>query len=117
MTYPPKSSVRWDAADYARHSQGQFGWAMSNIGKLNLQEDESVLDIGAGDGKITAFNPTTGATLGQLTGSNGQPIKISGLWALTFGNGGQGGTKDTLYFTAGPQAYAHGWLGNIVFVP
>jgi uncharacterized protein (TIGR03118 family) len=70
-----------------------------------------------GDGKITAFNPTTGATLGQLTGANGLPVKISGLWGLTFGNGGQGGTKDTLYFTAGPGAYAHGWLGNIVFVP
>lgn len=53
MTYPSKSFL-WDAADYAKNSQGQFGWAMSNIGKLKLQGDESVLDIGCGDGKITA---------------------------------------------------------------
>jgi len=52
--YPPKSTVRWDASDYAKNSQGQFGWAMGNIGKLALQGSESVLDIGCGDGKITA---------------------------------------------------------------
>lgn len=52
--YPSKSSFRWDASDYARHSQGQYGWAMGNIGKLGLQGNEAVLDIGCGDGKITA---------------------------------------------------------------
>jgi trans-aconitate methyltransferase len=52
--YPPKSTFRWDASDYAKHSQGQYGWAMGNIGKLALQGSESVLDIGCGDGKITA---------------------------------------------------------------
>jgi trans-aconitate 2-methyltransferase len=51
---PPKSTFRWDASDYANHSQGQFGWAMANIGKLALQGNESVLDIGCGDGKVTA---------------------------------------------------------------
>jgi trans-aconitate 2-methyltransferase len=52
--YPPKSNVRWDASDYAKNSQGQYGWAMGNIGKLALRGAESVLDIGCGDGKITA---------------------------------------------------------------
>src|SRR5205809_7855039 len=52
--YPPKSTVRWDASDYAKNSQGQYGWAMGNIGKLALQGSEAVLDIGCGDGKITA---------------------------------------------------------------
>jgi uncharacterized protein (TIGR03437 family) len=35
------------------------------------------------------------------------------LWALTFGNGGSGGDKDTLYFTAGPGQQQHGLLGSI----
>jgi trans-aconitate methyltransferase/RimJ/RimL family protein N-acetyltransferase len=46
--------VEWDASDYARNSQGQFGWAMSNIDKLRLQPSDRVLDVGCGDGKITA---------------------------------------------------------------
>ena len=46
--------VQWDASDYARNSQGQFGWAMSNIDKLRLQHDDCVLDVGCGDGKITS---------------------------------------------------------------
>jgi uncharacterized protein (TIGR03118 family) len=68
-----------------------------------------------GDGKINAFDPTTGALLGTLSGANGLPIKINGLWAITFGNGGLGGSKDVLYFTAGPNAYAHGRFGSITF--
>jgi trans-aconitate 2-methyltransferase len=50
----PKPTVQWDASDYAKHSQGQYGWAMGNIGKLRLQGNESVLDVGCGDGKVTA---------------------------------------------------------------
>lgn len=46
--------VRWDARDYAKNSQGQFGWAMSNVDKLRLQPTDNVLDIGCGDGKVTA---------------------------------------------------------------
>jgi uncharacterized protein (TIGR03118 family) len=68
-----------------------------------------------GDGRMTAYDPTTGAELGQLSNANGVPLKISGLWALTFGNGGQGGLANVLYFTAGPQAYLHGWFGSITF--
>ena len=68
-----------------------------------------------GDGHITAFDPTTGATLGQLTNAAGGTIAVQGLWAIMFGNGGMGGLKDVLYFTAGPTAYAHGRFGSIAF--
>src|SRR5262249_1786511 len=44
-----------------------------------------------GDGAINAFNPTTGAFLGAVQDQKGNPIKIDGLWALKFGNGGLGG--------------------------
>jgi len=37
------------------------------------------------DGRISAFNPTTGAFLGQLLDVNGQPIANTGLWGLAFG--------------------------------
>ncbi len=56
-----------------------------------------------GDGRINAFNATTGASLGALSDSNGNPLSISGLWGLLFG----AGTKadgNTLYFVAGVAA-------------
>ncbi|NET62062.1 MAG: class I SAM-dependent methyltransferase, partial [Symploca sp. SIO2E6] len=44
----------WDALDYAKSSSAQQIWARELIAKLNLQGNERVLDIGCGDGKITA---------------------------------------------------------------
>ena len=70
-----------------------------------------------GDGTINAFNPITGALLGHLTDLSGSPITIEGLWALLFGNGGNGGTADELFFTAGiPGTGAvedHGLFGDL----
>jgi uncharacterized protein (TIGR03118 family) len=65
-----------------------------------------------GDGLINAYDPTTGAFQGTLQDANGKNIAIPGLWSLIFGNGGSGGDKDTLYFTAGPGG-THGILGSI----
>jgi trans-aconitate 2-methyltransferase len=47
-------SYSWDAKDYAKNSQNQFQWAKELIPKLKLQGNEALLDIGCGDGKITA---------------------------------------------------------------
>ena len=44
----------WDAAEYAKHSSQQQIWARELIDKLALRGDERVLDIGSGDGKVTA---------------------------------------------------------------
>jgi trans-aconitate methyltransferase len=44
----------WNAQDYAKNSQNQFQWAKELIPKLKLQGKEALLDIGCGDGKITA---------------------------------------------------------------
>jgi uncharacterized protein (TIGR03118 family) len=80
-------------------------------------------NFGFGDGKINAYNPTNGQFLGNLTDANGNPIVIEGLWALAFGNGGMGGDRNTLYFTAGihrtgPGSFdaADGLFGSIRFV-
>lgn len=45
---------KWNAEDYAKNSSAQLGWAQELIAKLALSGNESVLDIGCGDGKITA---------------------------------------------------------------
>jgi trans-aconitate methyltransferase len=44
----------WNPADYAANSVVQQTWARELIAKLNLRGDEHILDLGCGDGKITA---------------------------------------------------------------
>ena len=73
-----------------------------------------------GDGKINAFNATTGATVGTLRNAGGTAIVVQGLWGLRFGNGASsGGATNSLFFTAGiPGSGAiedHGLFG--VFTP
>ncbi|MBP1929006.1 trans-aconitate methyltransferase [Methanolinea mesophila] len=45
----------WNPGDYARHSSAQKKWGEDLIGKLSLRGDERVLDIGCGDGALTAM--------------------------------------------------------------
>ncbi|MDX6528640.1 MAG: hypothetical protein QOH41_930 [Blastocatellia bacterium] len=66
-----------------------------------------------GDGKINAFNITTGAPLGTLNDELGSPIIIPGLWAITFGNGVGGGDTNALYFNAGYDGERHGLFGSL----
>ncbi|MEY4918059.1 MAG: hypothetical protein RL616_1972, partial [Verrucomicrobiota bacterium] len=44
----------WNAAAYAANSAVQQRWARELIGKLKLHGDEHILDVGCGDGKVTA---------------------------------------------------------------
>ncbi|MCC6446044.1 MAG: class I SAM-dependent methyltransferase, partial [Armatimonadetes bacterium] len=44
----------WNAEDYHRSSSEQQRWAREMIARLRLSGGESVLDIGCGDGKVTA---------------------------------------------------------------
>lgn len=69
------------------------------------------------DGHISAFNATTGSFLGQLRDGNGNPITNTGLWGLTFGNGGNGGSANKLYFAAGINDERDGLFGSISAVP
>jgi trans-aconitate 2-methyltransferase len=48
------NNVSWNAKDYQKHSRAQQAWARELIVKLNLRGDEHMLDVGCGDGKITA---------------------------------------------------------------
>lgn len=47
-------AYQWNASDYSAHSSVQYQWAEELIAKLDLRGDEAVLDIGCGDGKVTA---------------------------------------------------------------
>ena len=76
------------------------------------------------DGKINAFNATTGALLGTLDDATGSPIAIPGLWSLNFGSGAQSEDPGTLYITAGigggpnnDPVQSHGLLASIQAAP
>ena len=54
MSKPADQISKWNAADYAANSTVQQSWARELIAKLNLRGDEHILDVGCGDGKVTA---------------------------------------------------------------
>ena len=56
----------WNARDYAKHSKGQEVWARELISKLELEGNENILDLGCGDGKVTAIlaQVTSGSVVG-----------------------------------------------------
>ena len=66
-----------------------------------------------GDGRINAFDRLAGTWLGTINNTNGVPFKVDGLWALAFGNGGNGGDAHTLYFTAGLNGELDGLFGSL----
>lgn len=51
----------WDAGAYRRHSGLQTGEAMALLARLDPRPGELVLDVGCGDGRVTAEIAATGA--------------------------------------------------------
>jgi uncharacterized protein (TIGR03118 family) len=70
-----------------------------------------------GDGKINAFDPTSGQLVAAVTDGNGSPLKIDGLWAIEFGPGAAAEATNQLFFTAGPGGEAHGLFGRLDLIP
>jgi uncharacterized protein (TIGR03118 family) len=66
-----------------------------------------------GDGRINAFAPTSGASLGPLRDKDAHPIRIDGLWGIQFGNGLANQPVNTLFFASGPDEEAHGLYGRL----
>ncbi|PIE55942.1 MAG: SAM-dependent methyltransferase [Desulfobulbus propionicus] len=86
----PTKHFQWNAADYAKNSSVQQAWARELIAKLELSGKEALLDIGCGDGKITAEIAqvlTEGSVIGvdsskemvQLAKQNFPPTSYSNL--------------------------------------
>ncbi|HJT33147.1 MAG TPA: TIGR03118 family protein [Pirellulales bacterium] len=89
-------------------------WGMT-LAPANFGDLSGDLLVGNfGNGKINAFDPSTGAFKGTLTNATGAPIVIDGLWALQFGNGAGGGDANTLYFSAGTGGEQHGLFGALI---
>jgi len=69
-----------------------------------------------GDGQINAYEENADGNFehrGTLRDVDGTKLAIDGLWALEFGNAGNNGTPDQLFFTAGPDDESHGLFGTI----
>jgi uncharacterized protein (TIGR03118 family) len=65
-------------------------------------------------GTINAFDALTGALVGTVSDTSGNPIQIDQLWAIDFGNGDAiNGATNQLFFTAGPANNTQGIFGVI----
>jgi len=112
---------------FAAHGTLNSPWAVA-LAPANFGTFSNALLVGNfGDGRINAFDQTTGAFLGQLSDQHGLPITIDGLWSLTFselqltsgqpsgpyGPAPKAKTQLVLYFTAGINGESDGLFGVI----
>ncbi len=77
-------------------------WGVA-LAPANFGPASKTLLIGnLGDGFIHAYNPSTGALLGQSA------VSFDGLWSLIFGGSGSDGQANQLFLTSGPGGYSEG---------
>jgi uncharacterized protein (TIGR03118 family) len=98
---------------FAQHGQLNSPWGVALAPRDFGELGGSVLIGNFGNGHINAFDPDSGRFLGKLRDPKGKAILIEGLWTIMFGNGGNGGATDTLYFTAGPNGEQDGLFGSL----
>ena len=75
MSKPVSPTAKWNAADYAANSAAQQIWARELIAQLHLRGDEHILDVGCGDGKVTA-ELARAVPKGSVTGIDASPEMI-----------------------------------------
>jgi trans-aconitate methyltransferase len=75
MPKPDLTNTKWNAADYAANSVVQQSWARELIAKLKLRGNEHILDVGCGDGKVTA-EIARSLPQGSATGMDASPQMI-----------------------------------------
>jgi trans-aconitate 2-methyltransferase len=71
-----QKNYTWNSDDYARHSSNQFRWAKELATKLRLKGGEVLLDIGCGDGKVTAYIASL-LPNGRIVGMDNSPGMIA----------------------------------------
>jgi uncharacterized protein (TIGR03118 family) len=97
---------------FASHGTLNSPWGLVLAGDFG-KFSRALLVGNFGDGRINAFDFSSGAFLGQLDDQHGSPITISGLWGLTFGNGFEGGNSNVLFFAAGINDESDGLFGTL----
>jgi uncharacterized protein (TIGR03118 family) len=103
-------------ARVAQHGQLNAPWGLALAPASFGRFGGDLLVGNFGDGQINAYEELANghfAHRGELRGSDNKPLAIDGLWALRFGNDGNAGPKETLFFTAGPDEETHGLFGSI----
>ena len=70
-----KKAAVWNPADYAANSGAQQIWARELIAQLQLRGGEHILDVGCGDGKVTA-ELARAVPQGSVTGIDISPEMI-----------------------------------------
>jgi uncharacterized protein (TIGR03118 family) len=101
----------------ATHGKLNAPWGMA-LAPTGFGAFGNALIVGNfGDGAINAFDLKNGTPLGQLRGSDGQTLKIGGLWGIAFGNGVKDQPTDVLFFAAGPDGESNGLYGFIAPAP
>lgn len=87
-------------------------WALT-IAPANFGVFSNDLLVGNfGNGRIHAYDPSSGVERGVLRSPSGRPIHIDGLWGLLTGDT-MAGSPNSLWFSAGPDDESHGLLGII----
>jgi uncharacterized protein (TIGR03118 family) len=99
----------------------QAPWAVLRAPADFEWASHALLIGGVDDGHISVFDPQTGAFLGQLKDTTGDPLTIPGLWGLVLVPADpKHEDAKTLYFAAGPAfppntaAFSDGLFGMII---
>lgn len=73
---PGGSMFKWNPADYAANSSTQMAWAKELIARLSLRGDERILDVGCGDGQVTALLARA-VSRGRVVGCDSSPEMVA----------------------------------------
>ena len=102
-------------ARVAQHGQLNAPWGLAMAPASFGRYKGDLLVGNFGDGQINAYASGKHGWhhVGTLRSSHGHKLVIDRLWALEFGNSGNNGDPDTLFFTAGPNDESDGLFGTI----
>ncbi len=91
-----------------------FAVAPTNFGPLS---NTLLVSNNTNTGSINGYNIDSGKFVGTVKDASGKAIHINQLWGIEFGGGtANNGSKNELFFTAGPAGNLAGTFGKIHFV-